>query len=458
MGDSRNNSIFQKIKLVTGARIFKYKVLDLIRFDSKISACALFIFYSVKYLITWMIKGRSQALIVAGDCFRRVPFFWSRMIATFVLRRSIQQAGIDGIGQDMMQHVKKKIDSKVIIKLKDSVLNNTLPFFDKRLIILSSPTGSSKGVLLVKFTDYFKYLNEVFDLKKLAEDYILILEPSFSGYFDEDILCMLSNDIPMIIQAPEPVDLNFIRSISSNLYPIDIGANCWVDDRVFSPINGSTKKYDVIMVAIWADFKRHFHLFEAMSKCKKDIRVALVGKPWTKSIEQIREEALFYGVIDQIDFFENISQKEINKLFNESKLFLLISKKEGINKAIIEAMYSGLPAFLLEGFNFGYKYEYINNKTGGFVKSDELTEFLDNIDSMVHENSFQPHEWIMANLSPKNTMQKLIGLLNHIENELSISINKDLHIKVNTPELNYYYEHSRESLSADYRSLANYLR
>ena len=48
----------------------------------------------------------------------------------------------------------------------------------------------------------------------------------------------------------EELDLEFIKRLNSNLIPIELGPNNWVDERVFDDLK-LEKKYDCVMVAMW---------------------------------------------------------------------------------------------------------------------------------------------------------------------------------------------------------------
>lgn len=447
---------------IQAVRIFfhitKLKMLDFIRFDSKIGALGLFVFYFIRYQIVRSTKGDITALLQAGNIFRQVQFQWARNFAAEMLLCTLKKYGERKIGTEIMNIVEKKIQPDTISKLKESIINGEERPFNQRLLLLAEPTNGCKGVLLVKFTNFFKYIPYIFDIEKLKKDYILVVEPSYGGYFDEDILCLLNTDIPVVIETPEPVDFDFISSLQSNLYPVDIGANCWVNKEMFFPIDGTVKKYDVVMIAIWADFKRHFHLFEALKKCKKDVKIALIGRPWPRTKDEIKQQAQYYGVDSNIEFFEDLSHTEINVIVNESKTLLLLSKREGINKALIESMYSNTPVFLLEGFNMGYKYPYINSHTGQFIKAKKLADFLDNIDPIITKDQFSPREWIINNLSPENSIHAIVKILDSIEKGTGSKINRNLYIKTNSPELDYLDKTMWKNLKGRYIDLQKYFK
>lgn len=452
------NRLSLRSKIAVWIKVQRLKVLEFVRFDSRVGAFLMFFLYLIWFILVKITKGEFLALVVAGKMFRQARLASARKFAQVQLKQSIFRHGPQVVGAELMKVVLKNINKRTYRRLRSSVKEGKVPLFDRRLIILSPHMFGKKGVILVKYTEYFKYVYSLFDIKKISKDYVLVAEPSFSGYFDEDILCLMSEDIPVVVESPELVDFQFIKSLKANLYPVNIGSNCWVNPNVFYPIKGIAKKYDVIMVAIWADFKRHYHLFESMAKCRRKLRVALVGQPWPRTLEEMKELASYYGVLDQIEFFENVKQSELNILLNQSRCFLLLSKKEGPNKAIIEAMYADIPVFLLEGFNYGYRYPFINKKTGGFIKPNKLQAFLENLDEVLEKGDFSPSNWIRKHISPYLSTKKLVNVLTQIENEKSVRINKDLTIKVNSPSLDYLNPKDWKKMRPYYLELKYYLR
>lgn len=411
----------------------------------------------VIYCFYRLCRKEDKSLIILGNVFRHAQIDWCRICAIRILKSRIRRLERKNVADLFWKAC--DIDEENANVLKRSIEEGPHPFH-RRLIILSPPQNCGKGVLLVKFTDNFGYFNYIFDLERISQDYVLVLEPSSSGYFNPNILFLIGRQSPIVIQTPEKVDFEFIEEISSNMAPIAIGANHWVDNRVFYPLDHAKKEYDIIMVANWGDVKRHYHLFKAVAKCKNksDLRVALVGTPWPNALKQIQEMALYYNVDQNIDYFEKISQKEVNMLLNKSKICLLLSKKEGFNKAIIEAMFSNIPVFLLKGFNYGQHYDYINSKTGDFVEPSELTEFIENIDSVLSKGEFSPNEWVRDHMTVEKTTEKLIASLSEVEEKWDLRINKKLDRKINNPDCDYVNPALWSTYSEYYGNLKTYFR
>ncbi|MBN2569701.1 MAG: glycosyltransferase [Deltaproteobacteria bacterium] len=434
------------------------KIKEYVRFDSWVLSMVLSLFYLLKYFYMKVYKNDFYALPSAGSMFRHTKFDLIRGVATKYLLRTIASHGSLKVGKELHQIISESISDGMKEEIRSSITEEGGRPLNGRLLILSGPINDTKGVLIVKFTESFKYLLQLFDMERLCKDYVIVVEPSYSGYFDEDILQLLCLRDPVIIETLEPVDYKFITDLESNLLPIPLGANHWVDDRVFHPIEGAEKIYDVIMVAIWAEFKRHYHLFEALSKAGKEMRVALVGKPWNKTLEDLKEEATHYGVLHMIDFFEDLSQKKINELLNHSRCLFLLSKKEGVNKAIIEAMYADIPVFILEGFNYGFAYPFINEHTGGFINPRELALFIRDIDDTLSRGAYSPRKWIESHISAKVSTEELVSMLHQLEKLYSIRVNKELLVKINTPEMDYYDNKAWNTVKPSMDDMKKYLR
>ena len=320
-------TLTNKNKIKIFLNIKRKEILEYVRFESYLASLCLTLFYLIHLFFLKLKFDQYKALIIAGKIFRHTQFNWIRKIAACHLLRTIKKSGTQRVGSELLKIVSKEIDLSLIGDLRQSVVSATPGLFHNRLLILSPPMNGKKGVLILKYTNYIKYFLNIFDVEILSKDYILIVEPSSAGYFDEDILCLLSSDIQVMIQSPEPVDYNFMSGLSPNIWPIDIGANYWVDSRKFFKDEKIAKEYDVILVSNWSDCKRHYKLFKSLSKIDNSkLKIVLVGKPWPRSKYDIEEEALYYKVRKNIEFYENVSQEELNTILNRSKSYFLLSK------------------------------------------------------------------------------------------------------------------------------------
>lgn len=300
-----------------------------------------------------------------------------------------------------------------------------------RAIVLKCPRENEKGVILIDLNFAFPLFAKLFDVGQVARRYYLVLEPGWVGYCNLEIICYNAFDFPVFVQATEPRDVAFIKGLKSNMVPVPLAANWWVDHRVMRPLQGIEKDVDLIMIACWGGYKRHHRFFAALRVLRergKALKVVLIGYPSDKNLANIEDLARYYSVHDQIEFYESLSPEQVNFHLNRSKVNILWSRKEGFNRALIEAMLAGVPCVLREDFNYGFKYDYINEKTGCYSSEQDLPDTL----LFMTENAsrFAPREWVIDNMSP----QRATAILNESIKRVSLSLGEtwteDIVVKV----------------------------
>jgi hypothetical protein len=306
----------------------------------------------------------------------------------------------------------------------------------KRIFVLKEPRESEKGVLIVSF-DIFGYLGLRHDMKRILDNYYLILEPSWAGYCAPEILQFLGfPEHKIIVEATEKLDYQFLYRLKSNLIPIDIGASNWVDERIFNDLH-LEKVYDCIMVAQWGLFKRHHILFNAIKGLKDpSYKACLIGAAWGgRTRRDIEELISYYGLRNNIDIFEKLTPVEVNELLNKSRVGVLLSLKEGSNRAIFEGMFANVPAIVLKD-NIGVNKSYINDQTGVLIDRSELGYYL----KWFRGNyiKFQPRKWALNNITCQISTARLEELLKRFAKESGQCWSRGIEIKVNRPEFQFY--------------------
>lgn len=306
------------------------------------------------------------------------------------------------------------------------------------IIILKEKTDYEKGVLLIKYTPAFDAFYNIFDINKIFNDYILVLEPSWAGVCDPSILMYWrnTNKTNVIVQAIEPKDYMFIEKLGGNFIPIAIGSSDWADQDLFYLDSDNTKEYDLIMVSNWGLHKKHKELFKALSKTKMHLSVLLIGFPWEGRTKYDIENEIKKSDLNHIKFeiLENISAVAVADLMNKSKVYLLLSKKEGPNKAIVEAFMCNVPAILYDKFVGGAQVK-INTSTGILSSYRDLTK---NIEYMVKSyHNYSPREWILNNSGSTLSTNKLNMLLKETSIRNGDVWVNDIYEKVNAPNLGY---------------------
>ena len=267
-------------------------------------------------------------------------------------------------------------------------------FLRKMAIVLKSPSSTQKGLILLAYNYSFPVFSLIFNLDKVLKKYNLVLEPSTNRLFMPEILIYKGTHHKIYVQTNEHRDMNFLNRYIKNCVAVPTAANWWVDTRIFKPDTCAKKDFDIIMVSSWLKLKRHTLLFEALKKLKGKgiiLKCCLVGYPLDLNLEDIKSLARKYDIEDQLTTYEKIKQSEIADLYRRSKINLLLSKREGSNRTLIEGGFCGTPFMIREGFNFGQKYNYLNSYTGRTFKDKSLDQDIMHMLENIH--SYKPYEY-----------------------------------------------------------------
>jgi hypothetical protein len=269
---------------------------------------------------------------------------------------------------------------------------------------------------------------------------------------------------PVFVQTAEPSDAALLRRLSSNFIHVPVTGNWWVDHRVMRPMPGIVKDADISMVAAWASFKRHAQFFHALGRLRSrgvKLKVLLVGFEYRMDGALTRDDvfgqARRFGVSDQIEMYENLKPEEVCRQINRTKVHVLWSRREGSNRAIIEAMFADVPGVLRAGHNFGHHYPYINAQTGRFATEESLP---DTLTSMIeHRDQFTPRSWMMDHMTP----QTATAILNDHVRRLAVGRGEpwttDLVVKTTQiHSMTYWNTDDEPQFAADYAYIRSLLR
>ncbi len=331
-------------------------------------------------------------------------------------------------------------EKDTFIRLANNPPKGIIP--TKRTIILSLPHKNNnkiiKGVLLITYTSTFSYFIKQDWFSLLDNLFIFVLEPSSAGYADPDILSFLLKSKHCLVQATELRDRIFMNILFPEGRVVSFGASDWVDPKTFKA-SKSNKIYDSIYVANLNPCKRIFRYIDAISKIvdvhNPDYKSCLVCAPWGGNSGKMKNYITSYiknkGIESNIELILGLSRKKLIQKLDQCKVSILLSFKEGSNRAIFEAMLIGLPVICISE-NIGVNKNYVNEFTGLLVPDrcfeDALVAMQDNW------KLFKPRKWALENISPFATTAKLSTILNE---KYGDNCNTSLFIKTNNPELEY---------------------
>jgi glycosyltransferase involved in cell wall biosynthesis len=331
-----------------------------------------------------------------------------------------------------------------------------------RVMVVKSPGPNERGVLVIDYTYTFPILARYFDLDRLCQRFYIVLEPSWVGFCTPEILVYSRLREPVFFETNEPVDIQFLSRVSKNFVHVQAQGNCWVDHRIFRPAEGVAKDVDVSMVSAWADYKRHAGVFAALARLRRQgtkLRTLLIGYAGdgTLTRDDVARQARYFGVADQVELQENLATEEVTRQLSRSKVHVLWSRREGFNRAIIEAMLTGVPAILRAGHNYGQHYPYINPQTGSFADESTLPSVL--LHMTEHHHHYDPRGWVMANMTPQIATARLNETVKQVALSRGESWSSDIVVRtVQLKRAPYWNPEDAARFAGDYAYLASLIR
>ncbi|HSB97948.1 MAG TPA: glycosyltransferase [Spongiibacteraceae bacterium] len=295
-----------------------------------------------------------------------------------------------------------------------------------------------KGILIITFTKVCSYYYRNINIESLAKYFHIVLEPSWSGYMDADILFWTTKtEQPIFVQSSEIRDRVALECLCSNLVPISIGASDWVDHGRFTP-NADSKIYDSVYVANTSPVKRIHIYLKAIKKIieayDRNYKAVLVCAAWGGKAAEIQALINYYGIAEHCRLELSLSQEQLSQLLNTCKVNVLMSLKEGSNRSLFESMFCNLPVIALAD-NIGVNKAYINEYTGALIYEDQLSEVL--VQMAKTWGNYQPRQWALKNISPEATTKKLAAIIKARVPGGPAESSSPMLIKTNNPEVSY---------------------
>jgi glycosyltransferase involved in cell wall biosynthesis len=328
------------------------------------------------------------------------------------------------------------------------------------LIVLKrhDPATGERGALLVKYSESIRRFPAVFDQGRVAKRYALVLEPSWWGYQSSTLALYAGAELDVVVQAPWGPDAEFVRWMDCNLVPLRVGAGDWVDPDTFRAAAEGTRSFDVVMVSAWSPAKRHGELFAAMARLRargRRLRAALVGYPqrWTRG--DVERLARRHGIADDCTFFEGIPHAEVARVVADSRAYVLLSRREGANKALYESLFCGTPVIVPRAHR-GVNDEHVGPECGVRFDEGRLDEAVVRV--LDAPGAFRPREWAVAHTGWARSTDALNGALRTAAEARGLPWTHDIAAKKNAPNLRYAIPGAYRDFAGEYASLEECLR
>jgi len=325
------------------------------------------------------------------------------------------------------------------------------------LVVLKryDPATGEPGVLYVTYNHGIEWLPRLYDLGRLAGKYVIVLEPSTWGYMDPAFLPYLGSDLDVVVQAQNEHDFAFIEGLGSKLHPVRLGAGDWVAPALFQPKPHAERTYDVIAVGAWDRLKRHDVIFRAVARLRREgrrARLLLVGYDmgWTRA--HVERLARRHGLVEDVDWLHRVPYGEVAKAVADSRVGVLMSRREGANRGIYECWMADTPTVVYRHHR-GVNLDQITPENGLLADDDELAEAVAQV--LDHPETFQPRAWAEAHTGCHVATRRLEGAIADLVRKRGQIWTRGI---VTHAYAGYMTDGDREAMGEEYVALAGALR
>jgi glycosyltransferase involved in cell wall biosynthesis len=269
----------------------------------------------------------------------------------------------------------------------------------EKAVVLKPCVGpKEKGVVLISFEDQWARLLETCNLREFAESYTLVLSPTWSPPH-----CFINCLFPAVYPGPlfclisNTDDLTIFPRLSNRYVMTPLFASNWVNPDLYKPVPFQEKDFDVVMLANFGKYKRHFLLFKALRDMPASVRVLLLGRDnGNRDSETIMTEARAYGVEGRFQLLLNAPDAIVFDGLSRAKTSLIFSDREGSCVAVAESMFANTPVGMFEDAKIGSR-AFINECTGRFLQHRDLARQL--LDFVAGASAYAPRAWAEKNIS-----------------------------------------------------------
>lgn len=294
-----------------------------------------------------------------------------------------------------------KVDASVSTLSKSAIV--------KAPLVSSEAKVLEKGVLVVGFEHELNSLAEFIQLDEVCRRYDILFLPTWQPFYSVELLRFLKRQPESLVMLPSSQQCYFQalqNSVIKRALPFH--ASSWVDGDLYKP--AIERDIDILMVANFSIYKRHYLLFEALQSLPANLKVVLIGRELgDRTAKVLLDEARSYGVEDRFTLIESPANEVVVDHLCRAKLVLGLSGREGSYVSLAEALFAGAAVGIYADAVVGTK-NYINPQTGfllqpGLPLANQIERCLQ------LQPTLSPREWALNNIDTRVNVQKLNTLL-----------------------------------------------
>lgn len=278
-------------------------------------------------------------------------------------------------------------------------------------LLLAAPHNRSRGVIaLCSERDLTRLLCSP-SVESITERYAIYVQSAWSppDVARYTMLAHRSNG-PLYVGISSSDDWPLLSRIP-NVVAVPTMASDFLEPSDFE--TSEAKSIDILMVAGWGAYKRHWALFEALGKLPADLRVVLVGSAnQGRTLADVKRELGAFRVRQHVEFLEGLKVRRVHALQAQAKVVVQTSLREGACLAVTEAMMADAPVVMLAGCRVGAAV-HIVKETGRLSSATNLAETIQEV--MNTRAAYSPRAWLEENASAGVSSRRMASVIRQSE-------------------------------------------
>ncbi len=308
----------------------------------------------------------------AAHLARAIGFASSDVLLELCMNGLRQSPGIDGAPRVWQEVVQGLPRYRTLVRDQ--------PRLDRSIVLKAPGADGERGVLLMTFEyNWARLLLGVSDSQMawLDERYDLVLSASWSPT-DYAVLALALSRVTgtIFVQSCNYDEIRTIERFHPRLKCLPTLPCDWINPAHYDAKPTASRSTDIVMVANWGEFKRHWELFRALAQMPPQLRVVLIGQPEAgRTVDTMRQLARDFGVPQDLEFVQGVPIAEVARRQCEARVSVIMTRREGCCVAAVESLFAGCALAMRSDAHVG-PMEYINNETGARLRPGHVAEDL----------------------------------------------------------------------------------
>ena len=286
----------------------------------------------------------------------------------------------------------------------------------------------------------------------LDEHYDLVLSTSWSPTdYAVLALALARTRSPLYVQSCNYGEIATLEGFHPRIKCLETLPCDWINPVLYEPKAATERRTDIVMVANWGEFKRHWELFRALARMPEELKVVLIGQPEPgRSKAFIRQLARQFGARQEIEILESLPIADVARHQAQAKVAVILTRREGCCVAAVESLFAGCALAMREDAHVG-PLAYINGQTGLRLKPGRIHEDLMKL--LRSAEALQPARWAREHLANEQSHVKLSDILRGGAARAGRPWTRDLAVPQWRPHPTFARENDKEALRPAYQDL-----